>query len=176
MSSGYAIDHVRADPIHNRSHNRRSNSLSVRILCSLSLPFGEGFPALSLAIVRRKRMIRSNKPTGKALPEQLSIGIGGYFGPCCSVTLEKGRLTYRYFRSGTEPSSPKGLLRKDQIKPSDEQWQAFRRALDRLNVWCWQIYSPEWRNGSENSILGHGRTDGRSGFQRLVTGVQWGAS
>jgi hypothetical protein len=26
----------------------------------------------------------------------------------------------------------------DEIQPSAKQWRAFRRTLDRLNVWCWQ--------------------------------------
>jgi hypothetical protein len=83
-------------------------------------------------------MIRSNKPRGKALPERLSISIGGYFGPCYSVTLEKGRLTYRYLRSAAEPPSPEDLPPNEEIMPSAKQWQTFRRALDRLNVWCSQ--------------------------------------
>ena len=89
----------------------------------------------------------------KALPERLCISIGGYFGPCYDVTLKKGRLTYTY---SSGPSSAqkeqrdvvnpelrrlmglKPLPQPEEIQPSARQWQTFRRALDRLNVWSWK--------------------------------------
>jgi hypothetical protein len=36
-----------------------------------------------------------------------------------------------------ESLPPKWESRSKQIHPSDERWQAFRSALDRINVWCW---------------------------------------
>jgi hypothetical protein len=99
-------------------------------------------------------MIRSTQSTVKALPKRLRIGIGGYFGPCYGVTLEKGHLIYTYSargRSGGEPKpewplDPKlrelmglePLQGPDEIQPSVKQWRAFRRTLDRLNVWSWR--------------------------------------
>ena len=87
----------------------------------------------------------------KALPKRLSISIGGHFGPCHEVTLRKGRLTYKYW-SGDSSSQEVGLVdpelrqllglkplpQPEEIQPSAKQWRAFRRTLDRLNVWCWQ--------------------------------------
>ena len=32
----------------------------------------------------------------------------------------------------------KPLPQPEEIQPSAKQWQTFRRALDRLNVWCWK--------------------------------------
>jgi hypothetical protein len=81
-------------------------------------------------------MIRSTQSTVKALPERLRISIGGHFGPCYRVTLENDRLTYTYRTSGREPRSPQELPQREEIQPSAEQWQAFRRGLNRLDVWC----------------------------------------
>jgi hypothetical protein len=77
------------------------------------------------------------EPAIALFPKQLSISIGGYFGPGYSVELEKGRLTYTHWPrrlSSSEQPEPQ----REQIQPSARQWQAFRKALDRLNVWCWQ--------------------------------------
>jgi hypothetical protein len=82
-------------------------------------------------------MIRSKNDSLKALPERLSIGIGGHFGPCYGITLERGRLIYTCWRPGPEPLLS-GELPSEDIKPSAKQWQTFRRVLDRLNVWRWQ--------------------------------------
>ena len=46
-------------------------------------------------------MIRSTQSTVKALPKRLCISIGGFFGPCYSVTLENGRLPIPTYRRGT---------------------------------------------------------------------------
>jgi hypothetical protein len=86
----------------------------------------------------------------KALPKRLCISIGGFFGPCYRVTLEKGRLIYIYSARGPSggDSDPELELRQklglspfpepDEIQPSPRQWRNFRKTLDRLNVWCWQ--------------------------------------
>ena len=99
-------------------------------------------------------MIRSTQSTVKALPKRLRIGIGGYFGPCYGVTLEKGHLIYTYSARGPSGGEPKPewplepklrellglnpLPGPDEIQPSAKQWQNFRSTLNRLNVWCWQ--------------------------------------
>ena len=73
----------------------------------------------------------------KALPKRLCISIGGFFGPCYEVTFKKGRLTYTYLPSRdscTQELEPQ----REEIQPSPEQWENFRRTLNRLNVWCWQ--------------------------------------
>jgi hypothetical protein len=99
-------------------------------------------------------MNRTKQSRPKALPERLRISIGGYFGPCYSVTLEEGRLIYTYSARGPSGGEPKPewplepklrellglepLPGADEIHPSAKQWRAFRQELDRLNVWCWQ--------------------------------------
>jgi hypothetical protein len=84
-------------------------------------------------------MIRSTQSTVKALPERLRISIGGHFGPCYSVTLKKGRLTYTYLSSRDSCSRElEPQPQREEIQPSAKQWQNFRRMLNRLNVWCWQ--------------------------------------
>jgi hypothetical protein len=82
-------------------------------------------------------MIRSTQSTVKALPKRLRISIGGFFGPCYSVTLKKGRLTYTYL-SSRDSYSRELEPQREEIQPSPKQWQNFRRTLNRLNVWCWQ--------------------------------------
>src|SRR5262249_39071282 len=86
--------------------------------------------------------MRSSKPTAKALPKRLFIGIGGPFGPSYSVTLKKGgRLTYTYW-SGERSASREPEVQREEIQPTLRGWQAFRRALDELNVWGWQADYP----------------------------------
>jgi hypothetical protein len=91
---------------------------------------------------RRPGMIRSTQSTVKALPERLHISIGGYFGPCYSVTLEEGRLIYAYSARGPSGGEPKPewplepklrellglspLPGPDEIQPSAKQWRNFR--------------------------------------------------
>jgi hypothetical protein len=86
-------------------------------------------------------MIRSTQSTVKALPKRLCIGIGGYFGPCYGVTLEKGRLIYTYSARGPSGGEPKPewpletklrelmglepLPGPDEIQPSPQQWREF---------------------------------------------------
>ena len=82
-------------------------------------------------------MIRSTQPNVKDLPERLCISIGGYFGPCYEVKLEKGRLTYTYLPS-RDSCSQEPEPQREEIRRSAEQWQNFRRTLNRLNVWRWQ--------------------------------------
>jgi hypothetical protein len=73
----------------------------------------------------------------KALPERLSISIGGHFGPSFSVRLEAGVLTYAHSKP-VQQFPPEWGSRTENIQPSSEQWRVFRATLDRLNVWSWQ--------------------------------------
>jgi hypothetical protein len=82
-------------------------------------------------------MIRSRQSPMKGLPERLHISIGGHFGPCYEVRLEKGRLTYTYCPP-RESCSQEPEPQREEIQPSARQWQTFRKSLDRLDVWCWQ--------------------------------------
>jgi hypothetical protein len=94
------------------------------------------------------------KKTGaNALPERLQVSIGGHFGTSFSVCLEGSALTYKCTKS-VESFPPKWDSLSEQIQPSEERWQAFRAALDRLAVWHWQLrYSdPEVCDGTGWSI------------------------
>ena len=82
-------------------------------------------------------MIRSTLSTAKALPKRLCISIGGFFGAGYKVTLKKGRLIYTYWPP-RESYSQEPEPQREEIQPSAEQWENFRRTLNRLNIWCWQ--------------------------------------
>jgi hypothetical protein len=88
-----------------------------------------------------------------ALPERLQVSIGGHFGTSYGVCLEGGLLTYKWSKP-VQNFSPKWDSWSEQIQPSDERWQAFRAALDRLSVWRWQqrYMDPEVCDGTGWSI------------------------
>jgi hypothetical protein len=95
----------------------------------------------------------------KPLPERLSIGIGGHFGPSFNVEWDGQSMTYTQTkRRKKEPwefgSSEEWEAQSEQIQPSDERWHAFRAALDRLSVWSWQqrYTDPEVCDGTGWSI------------------------
>jgi hypothetical protein len=71
------------------------------------------------------------------LPVQLSINVGGHFGPSYSVELEESVLTYRYSKRVTN-FPPEWASRSEKIRPSQKRWQTFRAALDQLQVWSWR--------------------------------------
>lgn len=77
------------------------------------------------------------KTAVNALPERLQLGIGGHFGTSYSVCLEGGLLTYKWSKP-VQDFPPRWDSQSEQIQPSEERWQVFRVALDRLNVWKWQ--------------------------------------
>jgi len=76
------------------------------------------------------------------LPKHLRASIGGYFGPSYSVeltdqTLFCMALSERWRSAPAELPGPAWL-----VEPTVEQWRAFRRALDKINVWQWQADYP----------------------------------
>jgi hypothetical protein len=103
-------------------------------------------------------MNRTKQSRPKALPERLRISIGGFFGPCYCVAFKKGRLIYTYLPSRDSLSEGLDLgpllelgvdmgpllelagsqTQREEIQPSAERWQTFRKELNRLNVWSWQ--------------------------------------
>jgi hypothetical protein len=80
---------------------------------------------------------QDNNILAEYLPQRLSISIGGHFGPSYSVELENGSLTYSHSKP-IQQFPPKWDSEAETIRPAHDQWQAFRRELDRLNVWRWQ--------------------------------------
>jgi hypothetical protein len=75
------------------------------------------------------------------LPKRLSISIGGHFGTSYSVCLEGRAVTYECTKS-VESFPPKWDSQSEQIQPTEQRWQAFRAALDRIDVWRWQADYP----------------------------------
>jgi hypothetical protein len=96
---------------------------------------------LSDSSLKRQSHNESQNSTQKfganALPERLSVSIGGHFGTSYSVCLEGTALTYECTKS-VESFPLKWESRSKQIQPSNERWQVFRAALDRIDVWRWQ--------------------------------------
>ena len=71
------------------------------------------------------------KSAANALPERLHVSIGGHFGTSFCICLEGGLLTYEWSKS-VQNFPPKWDCWSEQIQPTEERWQAFRAALDRL--------------------------------------------
>ena len=69
------------------------------------------------------------------LPKHLRASIGGHFGP--SYSLELTDQTLFCMALSDELPNPAWL-----VEPTAEQWRAFRRALDKINVWQWQADYP----------------------------------
>ena len=59
-----------------------------------------------------------------------------------SNSTAKSLLPIRRQRGGKGPSGGRAFeeweTKSEQITPSPERWESFRRELDRLNLWCWQ--------------------------------------
>ena len=68
-------------------------------------------------------------------PKHLRVSIGGHFGP--SYSLELTDQTLFCMALSDELPDPAWL-----VEPTAEQWRAFRRALDKINVWQWQADYP----------------------------------
>ncbi len=72
-------------------------------------------------------------------PTTLSIAIGGYTGNSYAVEMTEDGLIYRSFSYGYEPNQVM------PVTPDGEAWDAFRQALDDLDVWNWR---PDYVNES----------------------------
>lgn len=69
-------------------------------------------------------------------PVHFSASIGGFMGASYTVELRDGVLTYT--------SSERGHRNEKQTKltPTSEEWRAFRKTLDDLEVWQWRADYP----------------------------------
>ena len=69
-------------------------------------------------------------------PKHLRAYIGGYFGPSYAIELTGDTLFYT--------ARTNELIQRElpMVEPTDEQWRAFRRTLDYINVWQWQAHYP----------------------------------
>ena len=69
-------------------------------------------------------------------PKHLRAYIGGHFGPSYAIELTGDTLFYTaHTNELIQPELP-------MVEPTDEQWRAFRRTLDNINVWQWQAHYP----------------------------------
>lgn len=64
-------------------------------------------------------------------PVSLDVGIGGFCGPSYRITMANGVLEYRGWYFSSEPI-------QDSIMPTETRWKAFRRKLDKMDVWSWR--------------------------------------
>lgn len=71
------------------------------------------------------------------IPERLSISIGGHFGPSYSVEVKNNSLTYSHSKP-VQQFPPEWDSESETIRPTEDQWQVFRKRLDELNVWHWE--------------------------------------
>lgn len=72
-------------------------------------------------------------------PNRLLISTGRFMGASFSVELRGARVQYRVADPGY--GEPDGEL----LTPTDEQWRAFRRALESIGVWQWRDTYPNPR-------------------------------
>jgi hypothetical protein len=79
---------------------------------------------------------------GGSRPQALHLMIGGFTGPSYWVDLEGDTLTYRALRHEMVADKPKDVETKMQMKPTDEQWRQFAKALDEAQVGRWRAYYP----------------------------------
>jgi hypothetical protein len=68
------------------------------------------------------------------LPTRFSAYLGGCFSVSYDFELLDDALCVR---EGEPPD-----LKSVQFRPSPEQWAAFRRSLDEINIWCWRSEYP----------------------------------
>src|SRR5215211_7168200 len=71
------------------------------------------------------------------LPAKLEARIDNFERDRYTVELRDGNLSYRHTSGGE-------VVDEAEITPTAEQWRAFRKALDGIDVWAWQrSYEPE---------------------------------
>jgi hypothetical protein len=69
-------------------------------------------------------------------PSRLRIDIGGHFGPSFSLELLQDSLVYNRYGSGY------AIKQTEKLSVTNQQWTAFREALDTIDVWQWQAEYP----------------------------------
>ena len=112
LASSFSGSHTESTP----AHTRVTHAVTLTRLPLTNLTMDAAEPAF-----RRKH---------------LRAYVGGYFGPSYSVEFTDQTLIYMARSDGfPDPASPR-------VEPTAEQWRAFRRALDKINVWQWQAHYP----------------------------------
>ena len=88
------------------------------------------FKRLSVVAVMLLTILQTSAEETNAIPSVFILGIGSFKKPDYQIVLREGVLIYSK-RDGSETIECK-------ITPTTEQWNRFRRELDRINVWQWQ--------------------------------------
>lgn len=122
-------------------------------------------------------------------PNHFHARIGGFLGNTYEVVLKGDYIEFARFAGGQEPL-------RDRVRPTDEQWRAFRTELDAIGIWQWRAQyidsgvadGTQWlldvsypdraiKTGGSNDYPG-ARTDGSGGpksskiFLRYLRAVQ----
>jgi hypothetical protein len=64
-------------------------------------------------------------------PVSLEVSSGGYGGPNYQLTMANDVLEYRGWDCSSDPIQV-------TIVPTEARWRAFRRKLDKMDVWSWR--------------------------------------
>lgn len=76
-----------------------------------------------------------------AIPLELMIGIGGFFGPCYQIELVGADVEYT-FNAKNRSSKKEPRIVREQLKITARKWAIFRKRLDAINVWRWRADYP----------------------------------
>jgi hypothetical protein len=68
-----------------------------------------------------------------AIPLELAVGIGGFFGPCYQVELV-GTDTEYTFSPKNQSSKKEPKITWERLKVTARKWAIFRKRLDAINV------------------------------------------
>lgn len=81
-------------------------------------------------------MKKEKKNNAHGYPTLFSVSIGGFTGSSFSIENSENGLRYASFDYGYSLNST------EEIVPTVEEWQAFKRALDKIGVWEWEHEYP----------------------------------
>lgn len=105
-------------------------------------------PYYFLKRIAEEKLMRKSQ---KSIPQHLKIRVGGILGPVYSIRIKGNDLLYRVHEDENNDD-----YSETAINPADEDWQAFKKALDDIGVWHWQEEYPNT-----------GHTDGTQWFLEI---------
>jgi hypothetical protein len=74
-----------------------------------------------------------------AVPQKLSVSIGGFLGSTYALELREGSLHYIERRA---TNGACGVVSSATVTATPQQWQEFRETIDQLNIWQWRADYP----------------------------------
>jgi hypothetical protein len=75
-----------------------------------------------------------------AIPLELTVGIGGFFGTSYGVELVGADIEYTFSTNRDSKKEPR--IVREQFQVTARKWAIFRKRLDAINVWCWHADYP----------------------------------